>query len=41
MKNSYAITLGIFALGAVMALAYQGYAAVGWDLLLGRFPLCG
>lgn len=41
MKNSVAATAGILALGAVIALAYQGYAAIGLHLFLGAFPLCG
>lgn len=41
MKNSAAVTLGTLSLGTVIVLAYRGYAAVGWDLLLGKFPLCG
>lgn len=41
MKNSVSVTLGILILGTVVAVAYRGYAGVGWNLLLGKFPLCG
>ena len=44
MKGFQMPALGALVLAAtlsLMALAWHGYSAVGWRLLLDGFPLCG